>query len=156
VPSRRTVTAALLGLAVLPAPAAANPFSDRLGQRRLFVVFATESTRDRLDRQLALVASPKFSARDLDLIEAVGSGPVRVNRQPVASPTVDELRDHYRVAGDFAVRLVGKDGEVKLATTHLVTMEQLAEIIDAMPMRQGEMRERQDLGRVIDDRTDLA
>ncbi|MFW5835157.1 MAG: DUF4174 domain-containing protein [Pseudomonadota bacterium] len=141
-PSRRTFTSALAGLSVLPSVAAATLFPEKRWQRRLLVVVASESARDTVERQRALVASPMFSARDLDLVEAVDRGPVRINGDPVASPTVEAVRDHYRVAGDFGVRVIGKDGGVKLTTTRLVTMQALAELIDAMPMRRQEMRER--------------
>ncbi|MFW5832712.1 MAG: DUF4174 domain-containing protein, partial [Pseudomonadota bacterium] len=141
-PSRRIFTATLATLATLPMAAAATLFPEKRWQRRLLVVIASESARDTVERQRALVASPMFSARDLDLVEAVGEGPVRINGEPVASPTARTVRDHYRVAGDFAVRVVGKDGGVKLASTRPVTMQALAELIDAMPMRRQEMRDR--------------
>jgi hypothetical protein len=133
-------------LLVLPlawaAPAAATePFADLRWQRRLFLVFADEPG-DRLDRQLALVASPKFGARDLDLIEVVGNQAVRVNGVARASPTAAELRRAFGVGEGFAVRLVGKDGGVKLATRQLVTMDDLVALVDSMPMRQQEMRAR--------------
>jgi hypothetical protein len=155
-PSRRAFTAALAGLTLLPRTAAATLLPDKRWKRRLLVVVASESARDTVDRQRALVASPMFSARDLDLVEAVGRGPVRINGEPVATPTVEAVRDHYRVAGDFGVRVIGKDGGVKLTSTRPVTMQALAELIDAMPMRRQEMRERQGLGRAVDGGTDLA
>ena len=138
--SRRLLLAA--GLALAASRADAEPFAELRWQRRLFLVFEDDEASERLQRQLALVATPKFGARDLDLVEVVGDGPVRVNGQPRPEPTTAELRRLYRVGEGFAVRVVGKDGSVKLATRQLVTMDDLQALIDAMPMRQEEMRRR--------------
>jgi len=42
--------------------------------------------------------------------------------------------------GDFLVVLLGKDGEEKLRSSHPLSLERLERTIDAMPMRQEEMR----------------
>ena len=127
------------GLAVRPAHA--TPFPDKLWERRLLLLFASERG-DRFDRQMALVATPQFRQRDFDLIEVVGNEPIRIDGVAHDTPTAAELRRLYRVVGDFAVRVVGKDGGVKLESRRFVTMEQLAELVDAMPMRRQEMQER--------------
>lgn len=54
---------------------------------------------------------------------------------------VDQLRNAYNLDGAaFRVVLIGKDGGVKYDTTDLFGPEQLFPIIDAMPMRQQEMK----------------
>ena len=53
----------------------------------------------------------------------------------------EAVRRHFHVApGDFVVILVGKDGGAKLRSAKPLSMEKLIETIDAMPMRQEEMR----------------
>lgn len=53
--------------------------------------------------------------------------------------------DHFRIPPDlFTVMLIGKDGGIKLSQTSPVTNTELFELIDAMPMRRQEMRERAD------------
>ncbi len=44
---------------------------------------------------------------------------------------------------DFTVILLGKDGTEKLRSHHPVSLETLCSTIDAMPLRQGEMRSQQ-------------
>lgn len=44
--------------------------------------------------------------------------------------------------GPFAAVLVGKDGTVKLRSDEPVPAEELFDLVDAMPMRRREMRER--------------
>lgn len=49
-------------------------------------------------------------------------------------------RDRFEVSqGAFGVRLVGKDGGVKLTSDEPVELDELFELIDGMPMRQREM-----------------
>ena len=45
-------------------------------------------------------------------------------------------------AADFVVILIGKDGGEKLRSRHPLRVESLTKGIDAMPMRQDEMRSR--------------
>ena len=138
--SRRTLLAATMTGAV--GAAGATPFPDKRWRRRLFLIFAPSAEHEGFKQMRAQTRTPKFGARDLDLVEVTG-GEVRVNRQPVTAPTADELRRAYKVArGTLAVRLVGKDGTVKLARAGAVPITEVYELIDTMPMRQQEMRER--------------
>ena len=45
-------------------------------------------------------------------------------------------------AQDFAIVLIGKDGGEKLRRTTLLPIAELFALVDAMPMRRAEMRER--------------
>jgi hypothetical protein len=138
--SRRTLLAATMTGAV--GTARATPFPDKRWRRRLFLIFAPSADHDGFKQMRAQTRTPKFGARDLDLVEVTGDE-VRVNREPVAEPTARALRRAYDVAGNtFAVRLVGKDGTVKLARSGAVPISEIYELIDSMPMRQREMRER--------------
>ena len=54
---------------------------------------------------------------------------------------VAKLRERYRVdENTFTFILVGKDGSEKMRSDTVVTRDELYAIIDAMPMRRGEMR----------------
>lgn len=46
--------------------------------------------------------------------------------------------------GEFRVILTGKDGGVKLSSRQAVTVRQIFESIDSMPMRQYEMRQKKE------------
>jgi hypothetical protein len=135
---RSLIATAMTGTGV----ARATPFRDKRWQRRLFVIFAPREAHEGLKSMRAQTKTPKFGARDLDLVEVVGDA-VRVNGEPVATPTARELRRTYDVASrSFAVRLVGKDGTVKLARNGAVPIDEVYALIDAMPMRRREMQER--------------
>lgn len=54
------------------------------------------------------------------------------------------MRQRVRVAQrGFAVVLIGKDGGVKVRRTEPVSSKELYRIIDAMPMRKAEQRDKQ-------------
>lgn len=57
----------------------------------------------------------------------------------------EQLYKKYTIAlqTDFTVTLVGKDGSEKLRTQNLLTANQLFALIDAMPMRIEEMRNKE-------------
>lgn len=138
--SRRTFFVA--GAAGIAGTAQAAPFPDKRGKRRLFVIFAPSADHDGFKMMRAQTRTARFSLRDLDLVEVTGDD-VRVNRKPVSEPTAAELRRIYKMARrGFGVRLVGKDGTVKLARAGPVPMNEVYELIDRMPMRQREMQER--------------
>lgn len=138
--SRRIFIAA--GAAGLTGAARATPFSDKRWKRRLFLIFAPSAEHDGFKVMRAQTRTPLFSMRDLDLVEVTGDE-VRVNRAPVSEPTASELRRIYKMARrGFGVRLVGKDGTVKLARAGPVQMNEVYALIDDMPMRRRELRER--------------
>jgi hypothetical protein len=45
--------------------------------------------------------------------------------------------------GSFAVRLIGKDGSVKLSSETATSMTEIYSLIDSMPMRQREQSDRE-------------
>ncbi|WP_190510597.1 DUF4174 domain-containing protein [Leptolyngbya sp. FACHB-321] len=64
--------------------------------------------------------------------------------QSLSSASADRLRQQFGIPPEeFAVILVGKDGTEKQRSQTPVDLELLFRTIDAMPMRQQEMRSRQ-------------
>jgi len=118
---------------------------------RVIVVFAPDEQSSELHTQRAQLLDhfAQLRERDLLLIEVVAD---RVGLDPAAPPNLLEvsaagLREHFGVdEGAFAVLLVGKDGQLKLFNTGLLSMDRLFGVIDAMPMRQLESRERRHHG----------
>ena len=69
------------------------------------------------------------------------SGPGEETR-PLTTAAVRRLYDRFSVGpGEFRVVLVGKDGTEKRRDPEPVTARSLFDTIDAMPMRQREMRQ---------------
>ena len=115
-------------------------------RHRLLLVFAIRpADPDVAAQQEALAAQPAaLDDRDLvvatlfDEADGVGGG------QPITSAQTASLRARYGVAsGAFTVLLIGKDGGVKLRAERPIGVDAIAGLIDTMPMRQAEMRERE-------------
>ena len=99
------------------------------GRSRVVLVLAAPDDARMAEQARILAAERAGTAeRDLVLVEPAGADQGR-------------LRRRYGVAPDaFAVLLIGKDGGVKLRSARPLDAETLFETIDAMPMRQAEMR----------------
>ncbi len=80
--------------------------------------------------------------RDRDIVPIAlpynNPAPTAAQLTPTEAETV---RRRFGVQpGDFTVVLIGKDGGAKLRSRKPLSMEKLKETIDAMPMRQDEMK----------------
>ncbi len=101
-------------------------------------------------QQLAGLASHTADVHERDvrvvLLDALHPQPHGDMNLPAAdfSPAEQSwVRQRFRVApGEFAVILVGKDGGEKLRSSKPITWEKLAATIDAMPMREDEIKQR--------------
>jgi len=79
--------------------------------------------------------------RDLIILEIFENERSRLGDLFLTDDAVEKLKDLFGVKQDrFQVILVGKDGTVKLRSDKPVNAPELFGLIDAMPMRQDEMR----------------
>ncbi|MEQ8194366.1 MAG: DUF4174 domain-containing protein [Rhodospirillales bacterium] len=116
-----------------------------LWKNRLLLIFAPGERDPRLAKQLADMSRSKCGIRDRD---------IRIFRlvkdQPAVSADGREqdldqvaLRKAYGIrGGDFAAILIGKDGGEKMRAFRPLPTNNLFEEVDAMPMRQDEIRTR--------------
>lgn len=82
--------------------------------------------------------------RDLVFFELFATGTSRMNAQPIPSATAAALWARFSPQPDAATLvLVGKDGGVKLTRRDPEGLDEVFARIDAMPMRQIEIRRRQ-------------
>ena len=113
-------------------------------QARPLLIFAPKPEDAQLGIQLRMLHEHAAEASDRQIV------PIAL---PFDSPSPTPLalsgeeavaaRRHFDVAPDqFIVILIGKDGGAKLRSAKPISMSQLNEIIDAMPMRQDEMRQK--------------
>jgi hypothetical protein len=101
---------------------------------RVLLVIAGDAKDPKLVEQRTVFAAMASGARerDLKLVEAVGHG-----------LEAAALRQRFGVTGDgFRALLIGKDGGDKLSSDEPLGADSLFPLIDAMPMRQQEMRRR--------------
>ncbi len=90
----------------------------------------------------------ELKSRDLLYVPIVPEGhnqPIPGSKIHTASLSEDELaamRHHFNVEpAEFLVILIGKDGGEKLNSRTPVSVDQLKQLIDSMPMRKTEMHQ---------------
>ncbi len=107
------------------------PLASYKDHKRVLLVFGA-GTGGQIDRQLELLKGHKADLSERDVV---------VLAEPDESSASAQLRAQFHVSGsEFTVILIGKDGGEKLRQHSSITYEKLASTIDAMPMRQDEMR----------------
>jgi hypothetical protein len=120
--------------------------SDYQWQHRILLVFApsTDSSQYRQQMQVWQADESGADDRDLKLVQILGTGESQVDERSLSSVSAERLRQQFGIAPEeFAVILVGKDGTEKQRSQTPVDLATLFRTIDAMPMRQQEMRSRQ-------------
>ena len=117
---------------------------DHLWKHRVLLIFSpsqqTAEYREQLDH---LRADPDgLQERDLQVYRIFPEGLITSERDVLDHNDLsDQYRSQYGVDPEtFTVVLVGKDGTEKLRTNEVLRTDKLYATIDAMPMRQREMR----------------
>ena len=81
-----------------------------------------------------------FADRDMVLVTLLDSGASTAGDRELTEAEADAARAALDLpAGAFALRLIGKDGSVKLARDSAVPVQEIFALIDTMPMRQREL-----------------
>lgn len=123
------------------AMAATDPY---LWKYRPVLIFAPNAANADLVRQRAVVASrgELLRERDVAVVYVVGES-VSAQFGPEPGIGAAGLRAKYGIAiGQFRAILVGKDGGVRLRSPSPLSADRLSSVIDGMPMRRDEMRDR--------------
>lgn len=113
-------------------------------QNRLLLVFTPEE-EDELYRQQLKEFNRQEKAlkeRDLLILRVYPAHVVLPNGVELDEQQAQSLREAFIIPPDETVTLlIGKDGTEKLRSKELMTLQRLFLTIDAMPMRQQEMRQ---------------
>ena len=118
-------------------------------KNRLLFLFAPNHDHPLFEPLHQSLAAQKTEAADRDLVifEILESGPSSMNTNYLDPQEAQKLRDKFDVQrGRFAVILVGKDGGIKLNRRDPTQLAGIFALIDAMPMRRDEMRQKKRLG----------
>ena len=109
---------------------------------RVLLVFAPSSEDVRMEKQLHRLRDHAAEATERDLVTiALPAAGAAASERRMDAVEAAAVRRQFRVEdSDFLVVLVGKDGGEKLRSSKVLSFEQLRAVIDAMPMRQQEMR----------------
>jgi hypothetical protein len=81
--------------------------------------------------------------RDLLVFHILENGETKLENSPLPESSGDYLRKKFSITpGAFTVLLIGKDGGVKMRREGGAELAEIFSLIDTMPMRQREMREK--------------
>jgi NADH dehydrogenase [ubiquinone] 1 alpha subcomplex assembly factor 1 len=136
-----------LRLASVHAYSAQAPFAleqYRWKHRVLLVSAPAPDDTDLVEVQKELAATrDEFADRDMVLVTLLDSGPSMAGDRELSVAETAAARAVLEIQADtFALRLIGKDGSVKLARDAAVPMPEIFSLVDTMPMRQREMSDR--------------
>jgi hypothetical protein len=85
----------------------------------------------------------ELRSRDLIVFRIFETSPSFIEDKTLSFKDAKALRDRFRVSsGRFTVILMGKDGGVKMVRQDQAEIQEFLDLIDTMPMRQQEMREK--------------
>lgn len=113
-------------------------------KRRLLILFAPsekeqgyQSLREQIERRFQEV-----QGRDLVIFHIFETGESHATESSLTKGQVFLLRKQFSIkSGQRIAILIGKDGEVKLRKALPADLSEIFSVIDAMPMRQREIRE---------------
>ena len=114
-------------------------------KNRLLFLFAPDGNSPLFKNLQSQIMAQKAEVEDRDLVvfEVLAQGPSRMNTASLDRQQADSIRDHFAVPQDtFRLILVGKDGGIKLKRDVQVDLKVVFGLIDSMPMRQNEMRQK--------------
>jgi hypothetical protein len=138
----------LLILGLILTAQLANGQNDMLEQyqweNRLILLFGSIS-ESAVEKQITELEKDTEGITDRDLlIFHIDRDEVRfIEKSDNPASSADKLRNRYNIGEqEFRYILIGKDGGVKLNKKEFVPNKDLFSVIDAMPMRQREMRNR--------------
>lgn len=133
-------------------PAESKGFSLATAQNHLrpLFLFAPHGSDVLLLKQLELLRTPDLLERNVIVVPLPVQGaslpPEALETSVFGSMRIDEaagVRHRFHIApAEFTVLLLGKDGGEKFRSHVPVAMDELNELIDAMPARQHEIKSR--------------
>ena len=135
--------------------AKASPLERFQWHYRPLLVFAPSQENLDYQQQTSAISDNQLAFHERDMLHVAIVGDVvdlqqqasRSTTPPKATnhPWADSLRRHYNISRNtFTVILIGKDGGEKARWSSPVTMTEIFTRIDAMPMRQREIRSNRD------------
>ena len=135
-----------LRLASVRAYSAQTPFTLEHYRWKIRIVVSARKRDDarltELQTELASAAE-EFADRDMVLVTLLDDGTSTVGDQELTAAEAAATRAALGIqAGSFALRLIGKDGLVKLSTESATPSQEIFALIDTMPMRKRENPDR--------------
>ena len=139
------LTALLIGLMVSNLAGQDSFLGNYKWKNRLILLFAEGTNSPVLDAQLNELIQDEtgINERDIKIFVVQSSSVTDPQGQVYYDAQPEVLRRNFRIHnGDFRIILIGKDGGPKMMQRRFVNNSEIFDLIDSMPMRQQEMRDR--------------
>lgn len=114
-------------------------------KNRLLFLFAPDRSHPYFNHLYSQIIEQKSEVEDRDLVifSVLLQGPSQMNTTAIDRQEADSIRDQFTIPpDDFSLILIGKDGGIKLKRNDRVDLAEVFELIDSMPMRRNEMRQK--------------
>jgi len=115
-------------------------------KNRVLVISASTEDDKNLQRQRDLIGlmPEQFTDNDLVLVTLLDNAISRAGERELTTEEVDAARAALEISpGLFTLKLIGKDGSVKMSDDKAIPMTEIYDLINSMPMRQSELSARQ-------------
>jgi len=118
-----------------------NPLSPYKWENRVLLIFSESQEQITEQKKKWFVDREGLNDRDLVIFEFNNRHGKSPDHVMLKAKQVNWFYEHYNSKNaEFKVVLIGKDGGVKLQTNEYLSTKKLFSTIDAMPMRQEEMK----------------
>ena len=117
--------------------------ADYRWERRVLVISAPSANDTNVVALMDAInaSSEEFADRDMLLVSLLDDAASTAGRRELTTGEVASAREALRIrSGAFALRLIGKDGSVKLSGDEAIPIKEVYDLIDGMPMRRREQR----------------
>lgn len=122
-----------------------NILKKHLWKERVVLVFEQQEENATAKAQLSAFESdePGMKERSLAIYQIYDTTGKNPQKTSLNTTEIDALRKHYQPKSEgITVILIGKDGGEKLRKNSILAVQDLFDTIDAMPMRQSEMKKK--------------
>ena len=114
-------------------------------ENRLLFLFAPDRSHPFYDHLYSQIVEQKSEVEDRDLVifSILLQDSSQMNTTAIDRREADSIRERFMIPPHaFSLILIGKDGGIKLKRNDQVDLTEVFELIDSMPMRRNEMRQK--------------
>ena len=127
-----------------------NPVNVHQWKERVLIVTASSPTSVGYKRQEQLLTKGKKGIKERDLVvyRLYTDHWLAPGNQLIGKKDAKAIYNTYDIdPNTFSVLLIGKDGGVKMRKDDIISTREIFQLIDSMPMRRQEVREREESSR---------
>mgnify|MGYP005843295859 CR=1 FL=1 len=112
-------------------------------ERRILIIFSPDTKQSEYQSQIQELKGQKegMKERHMLIVHVLSGDLAKLQLEEPKEINQEQLRDRFDIQREeFTVLLIGKDGGIKMKSNQALEIKDIFGQIDAMPMRQREMR----------------